>query len=52
MAEFDEGSSWQSAVLDPLSDYLTEERQIHALEKLYIIGFPGEIGPFPKKPIG
>src|SRR5438128_4969570 len=25
MPEFDERSSWQSAVLDPLSDYITEK---------------------------
>src|SRR2546430_16893083 len=41
MPEFDEGSSWQSAVLGPLSNYFPEERRIHALGKLHIIGFPG-----------
>jgi len=47
MPEFDEGSSWQSAVLDPLSNYFPEERRIHALEKLHIIGFPDEIVALP-----
>ena len=45
MPEFDERSS--SAVLDPLSNYFPEERRIHALEKLHIIGFPDEIVALP-----
>ena len=52
MPEFDERSSWQSAVLDPLSNYFPEERRIHALEKLHIIGFPGEMVSFPAGRIG
>ena len=52
MPEFDEGSSWQSAGLDPLSNYFPEERRIHALEKLHIIGFLGEMVSFPAGRIG
>jgi len=51
MPEFDEGSSWQSAVLNPLSDYLPEEARFHALENVYIIGFPDGIVSFPKSHI-
>jgi len=47
MPEFDEGSSWQSAVLDPLSDYVPEESWMHGMEKLNIIGFPDEIVALP-----
>jgi len=28
--EFDEGSSWQTAVMDPLSDQVSENIRIHA----------------------
>src|SRR5437899_12478873 len=52
MPEFDEGSSWQSAVLDPLSNYFPEERRNHAMVKIQIIGFPGEIVSFPAGRIG
>ena len=47
MPDFDEGSSWQSAVLDSLSDYLPEEARLHAPENVYIIGFPNGIVSFP-----
>ena len=40
MPEFDEESSWQSAVLDPLSDYVPEESWMHGMEKINLIGFP------------
>jgi len=44
MPEFDEKSSWQAAIIEPLSDQLSQEgRIIHAMEKLHIIGFPNEI---------
>src|SRR4030081_974725 len=36
MPEFDKGSSWQSAVLNPLSDHVPEEARLHALENVYI----------------
>src|SRR5207245_5239754 len=39
MPELDEESSWQSAVLDPLSDYVPEESCMHGMEKLNLIGF-------------
>ena len=47
MAEFDEGSSWQSAILNPLSDYVPEEARLHTPENVYIIGFPDGIVSFP-----
>src|SRR6266576_1252899 len=39
MRKFDEGSSRQSAILDPLSDYAPD----HVMEKLRTIGLGGEI---------
>src|SRR5205807_10598353 len=47
MPEFDEESSWQSAVLDPLSDYVPEESWMHGMEKLNLIGFPDDIVALP-----
>jgi len=47
MAEFDEGSSWQSAILNPLSDYVPEEARLHTPENVYRIGFPDGIVSFP-----
>ena len=32
VTDFDEGSSWESAVLDPLPDEVPEENRIHAQE--------------------
>jgi len=47
VAQFDEASSWQSAVLDPLANHVPEESRIHAMEKLRIIAIPDEIVSFP-----
>ena len=47
VAQFDEASSWQSAVLDPLANHVPEESRIHAMEKLCIIAIPDEIVSFP-----
>lgn len=52
MPEFDDVSSWQAAIIQPLSNYLPEESRIHALEKLHIIGFPDEIVFSPTGRIG
>ena len=48
VTDFEEGSSWESAVLDPLSDYVPEESWMHGMEKLNIIGFPDEILALPE----
>jgi hypothetical protein len=44
MPEFDEVSSWESAGMNTLPDYLSEEGWLHVLEKHRIIGFHDEIG--------
>jgi hypothetical protein len=47
VTDFEEGSSWESAVLDPLSDEVPKEDRIHAKNQHHIIGFSDVIVSFP-----
>src|SRR2546422_11010436 len=50
MPEFDEESSWQSAVLDPLSDYVPEESWMPSLSRSALVRLAVESGGPPPGP--
>jgi hypothetical protein len=47
VTDFEEGSSWEPAVLDPLPDEVPEEDRIHAKNQRHIIAFSDVIVSFP-----
>ena len=47
VTDFEEGSSWESAVLDPLPDEVPEKDRIHTQNQHHIVGFSDVIVSFP-----